>query len=124
MSKSMTAIPERIKLSKKASERLRYIKSQTGITPNIVARMAIMLAIREGGNLRNSGFADSDGLEINKTTLFGEHALVYEIFINQYIHEKSLEQPPGEIVALLIEVGAFKLAHVRNLLDLCDATEN
>ena len=54
-------LPNRIKLSKKATDKLRYLKSKTGLTPNILSRIAIMLAIKEGGNLSNAGVGDING---------------------------------------------------------------
>ena len=44
-------LPNRIKLSKNATDKLRYLKSKTGLTPNILSRIAIMLTIREGSDL-------------------------------------------------------------------------
>jgi DNA sulfur modification protein DndE len=69
-------IPNRIKLSKKATDKLRFLKTKTGLTPNILSRIAVMLAIREGGNLSNAGVGNMEGgQELNDTTLFGEHML-------------------------------------------------
>ena len=63
-------LPERIKLSQRTTDKLRYLKSQIGVAPNILARFSIMLAIKEGGNLKNTGTLDTEGLELNKSTLF------------------------------------------------------
>jgi DNA sulfur modification protein DndE len=63
-------IPNRIKLSKKATDKLRFLKTKTGLTPNILSRIAVMLAIREGGNLSNAGVGNMEGgQELNDTTL-------------------------------------------------------
>ena len=54
-------LPNRIKLSTKSTDKFRYLKSKTGLTPNILARIAMMLALKEGSNLSNAGVADNDG---------------------------------------------------------------
>lgn len=114
-------IPTRIKLSKKATDRLRYLKSQTGLTPNILSRIAIMLAIKENGDLSNAGTIDTDGgQEINDTTLFGEYIYVYDILINQYIYEKKLNMTVGETIVTLIDIGVHKMGHIKNLEHLCE----
>jgi DNA sulfur modification protein DndE len=114
-------IPNRIKLSKNATNKLRFLKSKTGLTPNILSRIAIMLAIREEGNLSNAGVGDMEGgQELNDTTLFGEYIYLYDILINQYIHDKQLGLSVGETIVAMIEVGVFKMGHIRHLEQLCD----
>jgi len=114
-------LPDRIRLSQKATDKLRYLKTQTGVTPNIMARIAIMLAINEGSNLENSGVSDFNGQELNRSTLFGEYAGIYDVIIRQYIHDHAIDVTPAQAVASLVEIGIYKLSHVKNLVDLCEA---
>lgn len=58
----------------------------TGLTLNILARVAIMLALRDGSNIININ-PDTDGQELNKSVLFGDHEHVYEVMIKQFIHK-------------------------------------
>ena len=114
-------IPNRIKLSKKATDKLRYLKTKTGLTPNILSRIAIMLAIKEGGNLSNAEVGDMEGgQELNDTTLFGEHIYLYDILINQYIEDKQLNLSVTETIVAMVEVGVFKMGHIKQLEQLCD----
>jgi DNA sulfur modification protein DndE len=114
-------IPNRIRLSKKATDRLRYLKSQTGLTPNILARVAIMLAIKEESDLSNAGVGDTDsGQELNDTTLFGEYIYVYDVLINQYIYDKKLNLSVGETIIAMVEIGIHKMGHIKQLEQLCD----
>jgi len=108
-------LPNRIKLSQKATDKLRYIKTKTGVTPNILARIAIMLAIKDDSGLDTSGIADFDGQELNKTVLFGDHAQVYDVMINQYCYAHSIDIPIQQLIASLIEIGVFKMGHVKDL---------
>jgi DNA sulfur modification protein DndE len=114
-------IPNRIKLSKKATDKLRYLKTQTGLTPNILSRIAIMLAIKEGSDLSNAGVGEMDGgQELNDTTLFGEHIAMYDVLINQYIHDKKLGLSVGETIVAMVEIGVHKMGHIRQLEQLSD----
>lgn len=72
-------IPNRIKLSKRQPINCVF-KTKTGLTPNILSRIAIMLAIREGGNLSNAGVGNMEGgQELNDTTLL-VNIFIYMIF--------------------------------------------
>jgi len=111
-------LPNRLKISKKASDKLRMLKGHTGLTPNILSRLAIMRAINEGGDLSNAGVEDYDGQEFNQSVLFGDHADVYDVLITQYIHDKNIKLEAGKAIAAMIEVGVHKMGHVRKGQDL------
>lgn len=114
-------LPNRIKLSKRATDKLRYLKTKTGLTPNILSRIAIMLTIREGSDLSNSGVGDMEGgQELNDTTLFGEHIYFYDILINQYIHDKKINLSVGETIVAMIEIGVYKMGHIKQVEELCN----
>ena len=113
-------LPNRIKLSKNATDKLRYLKTKTGLTPNILSRVAIMLAIRDGTDLSNSTVSDMEGgQELNDTTLFGEHIYLYDILINQYIHDKQLKFTVGETIVAMVEIGVYKMGHIKQIEELC-----
>lgn len=112
-------LPNRVKFSQKATDKLRYIKSKTGLTPNILSRIAIMLALKESGDLTNAGVSDNDGQELNKSVLFGEYADVYDVMIHQYIHDNEIDLSIQDSIAALVEVGVHKMGHVKQLEDLC-----
>ncbi len=112
-------LPNRVHLSTKATHKMQYIKSKTGITPNILSRIAIMLAIKEGGDLKNSGVADFEGQVIDKSVLFGDHTEVYDVLINQYIHDHKIKLDIQKTISSLIEIGIHKMGHVKDLNDIC-----
>lgn len=113
-------LPNRVHLSTKATNKLQYIKSSTGITPNILSRIAIMLAVKEGSDLLNSGVEDFDGQVLDKSVLFGEHSEVYDVLINQYIHDYKIKLDIQKTIASLVEVGIHKMGHIKNLEDICN----
>lgn len=113
-------LPNRVKLSKTATDKLRNIKVQTGVTPNISARIAIMLSLKDGSSLKNINTSDTDGQELNKSVLFGDHEVVYEALIRQYIHDHDIDEPIQRTVSLLVEAGIHKMGHIKSLTDLCN----
>lgn len=113
-------LPNRVRLSTKASQKMQYLKNQTGITPNILSRVAIMLAIREESNLSNAGVADFDGQVLDKSVLFGDHTDIYDVIINQFIHEQNIEGDTAKTIASLVEIGVHKMGHIKNLSNLCN----
>ncbi len=111
-------LPTSIKVSKRSEKRLRTLGGYTGLNRNAIARMAIMLSINEGTNLANAGVADYQGQEFNQFLLFGEHSEVYDVIINQYILEKDIQLSIKQTIVAMIEVGLFKMGHIRNLADV------
>lgn len=112
-------LPNRVRLSTKATHKMQYIKSQTGITPNILSRIAIMLAIKEGNNLKNAGIGDFEGQVLDKSVLFGDHIEIYDVLINQHFYDNDIELEPQKAIASLVEVGVHKMGQVKNLIDIC-----
>ncbi len=94
------------------------MKSATGLTPNILARVAIMLAIKDESNLANASVGDTDGQVLSKDVLFGEQAEIYEVLINQYLHDTGAEYALTEVIPSLVEAGVHKMGHIKNLTDL------
>lgn len=111
-------LPRSVTISKAATDKFRMMKGVTGVTPNILARMALMLAVEDGTSLRNASVADSDGQVLSKDVLFGEHADAYEALVMQYVAEAEIDLPMQEVIVSLIEAGVHKMGHVKSLTDL------
>ena len=112
-------LPNQVQLSTKATSKMQYIKSKTGLTPNISSRIAIMLAMKESSNLKNAELEDVNGQILNKGILFGEHMDVYDVLINQYMYDNDIELDIKKTIASLIEVGVHKMGHIKSLSDVC-----
>lgn len=110
-------IPHRIRVSEQSSGRLKYLKSRTGLTPNILSRIAFTLSIREMRRV-SRGSTNLNGQEFNAPTLFGEHQEIYDLLLIRYKELSEDDRDPGVIIANLIENGLHKMGHVRNLEDL------
>ena len=111
-------LPSRVSLSKNATGKLRFMKQTTGLTPNILSRIAMMKAIETGDSLGNAGVHDNEGQVLSRDVLFGDHAEVYDAILTQYIHEKDINIPLHDAIAALIEIGVHKMGHVKKIQDL------
>ncbi len=108
--------PNRIKISKGASDQLKLIKQRTGVTPNVLCRMAIILSLQRAG-LNKKNHAKLDGLEFNLITLFGEQTALYECLVRQTYGD--LNQKEAEmILAAHVDDGIMILKAARALSDL------
>lgn len=111
-------IPNRIRLSTNVTKKLQYIKTKTGVTPNVLARIALMKALEGEGSIDNASVADSEGQELNRDVLFGEHVQSYNLLLTQYIADRGTGKKPAEIISALIEIGTHKIGHARSVQDL------
>ena len=110
-------IPNRIRISETSTARLRYLKSKTGLTPNILARFAFALSARDARTMVKLDAA-LDGQEFNAPTLFGEHQRLYELLLVRYLRATQDERPVATIIAHHVDVGLHKMGHIRQLDDL------
>jgi len=109
-------LPNRIHISKRASDQLKLIKSKTGVTPNILCRMALAMSLEEG-HKANIAITDTTGLEFNLPTLLGDASLVYESLLKQVYGE--LQPKHAELIlSAHIDHGIDKLKRAKNVLDL------
>lgn len=61
----------RVRMSKGATHRLQMLKGKTGLTPNILLRIAVCYSLNEPKIPNPEGY-DEEGQELNRYTLTGE----------------------------------------------------
>lgn len=61
----------KLRISADATSRLRAIRQRTGVTPNLLVRVAVMLSLEEGPAAASA--PDEKGMEFNSYTLTGDH---------------------------------------------------
>ena len=110
-------IPHRVRVSEQATARLKYLKSKTGLTPNILSRFAFLLSARDLRRVTR-GASDLAGQEFLAPTLFGEHQELYDLLLVRYVDETEDNREPAAIIANHIENGLHKMGHVRGLEDV------
>ena len=111
-------LPTRIQISKKTWDRLQYLQTQTKITPNITARIAISLALRDIRTASVNTSRPEQTHTINRDVLFGDHERVYDAMISQFYHEQNIDADIQAVIRSLIDDGLHKLGHLRKFSDL------
>lgn len=80
----------RIRLSEKATTRLSLLKGRTGLTPNILARLAICYSLNDQ-QVPNPQSYDEKGQEINRFTLTGEWDLLFVALLKERCIKDGLD---------------------------------
>ena len=111
-------LPKRMKISKASADSLKVLKSRTGLTPNLICRMALLLSI-EDGERGGHRACDQDGNEFNSSTLFGDHGLLFECLLRE-LHGELDAKTCAAAIAGHIEVGLDRLRKSKNLLELIE----
>lgn len=75
----------RIRFSKEADNWLRVLKMRTGLTPNIISRLALCLSLAEPGKPTNDEYPEDSDREMNRITLLGDHDFVFVTLVRQRI---------------------------------------
>lgn len=75
----------RIRISNDATTRLRMLKTKTGVTPNLLCRIALCYSLNDQ-KLSNLVKVEEDGQEFNRYTLTGE----YDTYFVALVKERCL----------------------------------
>lgn len=109
--------PPRIQLSKKTWDRLQYMQTKTRLTPNVLARIAIVLALRDTHTATINESKPEQTHVINRDVLFGDQVNVYEALISQFCAEQKIDTDIQDIIRSLIDVGLHKMGHIKSISD-------
>jgi DNA sulfur modification protein DndE len=78
----------RLRISEKATFRLNQLKGRTGLTPNILSRIAICYSLNDP-SIPNPAEYDEKGQELNRYTLTGEWDTFFIALVKERcIHDK------------------------------------
>ncbi len=80
----------KLKISADASSRLRSLRQRTGLTPNLLCRVAIMLSLEEGA-IGHPAVIDDGGQEFNAYTLTGDYNGLMAAML-RFVEENGGEQ--------------------------------
>lgn len=79
----------KLKISLDATSKLRSLRQRTGLTPNLLCRIALMASLEEGP-LGGTRAPDEDGSEFNAYTLTGEYGAMFAALL------RWVEEGPSE----------------------------
>ena len=80
----------RINLSTRSTMLLGRLKYKTGLTPNILARFAFCLSIKEQ-SIPNPDEFNEGGSELSPNVLFGEHEQIYHTLMVNRLKKDKLD---------------------------------
>ena len=109
-------LPNRLHITKTASDNLIYLKGKTKLTPNVLARISLSLSLARGAEAPSLDFP-LNGLEFNSTTLFGEYTNLYYHALLQAT-PNATEDEIIPLIAFHIENGANYLRGVKSISGL------
>ena len=72
----------KLRLSKEASNRLRFVAGRTGLTPNLLCRIGFCLSLAEP-SLPNPGDYPEEEREFNRYTLLGEYDALFVALLKE-----------------------------------------
>lgn len=115
----------KIRLTKDASNRLRFLAGRTGLTPNLLCRMGFCLSLEEPKIPNPREFAEEER-EFNRYTLLGEYDALYIALLRQRLHQDGLEMDDleGYFRAHLNRGISLLQQRVRNVADLANLIPN
>ena len=108
----------RIRLSAKSQNLLGRLKARTGLTPNLLARFALCLSIKEKSSPVASQY-DKEGNDIEPAVLFGEYESLYLGLMKNRLNKDRLSKSElNEMTRCHINRGVIALSpRIQNIGD-------
>lgn len=109
----------KIRLTKDASNRLRFLAGRTGLTPNLLCRIGFCISLEEPKVPNPDEFAEEER-EFNRYTLLGEYDALFMALLRQRMFHDGLEpeEAEGQFRAHLNRGISLLQQRVRNVSDL------
>lgn len=79
----------KLRLTKEASNRLRFVAGKTGLTPNLLCRIGFCLSLKEVPVPNPADYPEEDR-EFNRYTLLGEHDALFVGLLIERCREDGL----------------------------------
>jgi len=113
-------LPNRLNLSKQTEDRLRRLKQNTGITPNVAARIAFFRSYEKGFHYTNSKIKLDGPLTLDKFTWFGETQTYVELLLKDRYPDLDGKEL-SKAWAAHVEDGIVGISNLRTLSDFTEA---
>lgn len=112
----------KIKVSNEVTQKLRVLKSRTGLTPNILCRLGLCLSLNEPGIPDIKEYTE-DGMEFNRYTLTGQYDSLFISLLKERCFEDGLEIEDSLIEQFLAHINRgvpLLFNRIRTLADFRD----
>lgn len=113
----MINMPNEITLSRGTTNKFTVIKQRTGVTPNLMGRVALMKALEADIEIFDLKPLGSQGQKISRDIFFGEDMDIYSLAIEYFIKEKGFDGDVKKLVQELVEYGTHLIPTVKNIND-------
>ncbi len=80
----------KLRLTKDASDRLRFLAGKTGLTPNLLCRLGLCLSLEEPSVPDPDAYPEEER-EFNRYTLLGEYDLLFVALLRQRCHQDGVD---------------------------------
>ena len=110
-------LPRTLRLNRSTEDQLKKLKSHTGITPNVMSRIAFFISVESGFKYSSNDYTNNGSLALDKLTWLGDLELVIETLLREMYpntSQKFLEQA----WAAHVTDGAASFKAIRNLAEL------
>ncbi|MFM5326345.1 DNA sulfur modification protein DndE [Aeromonas veronii] len=110
-------LPNRMQLTQQTEEQLKRLKSMTGVTPNVAARIAFFRSMESGIRYQGEQRKLDGSLVLDKITWLGETTQVTELLLELTYPELD-QKERVKAWAFHVEDGISALRNHKKLLDL------
>lgn len=109
----------KVRLTKDASNRLRFLAGKTGLTPNLLCRIGFCLSLNEPKDPDPGDFPEEER-EFNRYTLLGEYDELFVALLRQRVMQQGvLNQDLAALFRAHVNRGVTLLQQrIRNIADL------
>ena len=80
----------KLRLTKEASNRVRFLAGKTGLTPNLLCRLGFCLSLGEPSIPNPADYPEEDR-EFNRYTLLGEYDALFVALLQQRCYQDGLD---------------------------------
>lgn len=113
----MINLPNEITLSRSVTNKFAVIKQRTGVTPNLLSRVALMKALESDVPLADLKDVIETGQKIPRDIAFGEDINIYRLAVEMYANDQGFIGDLKALVNNLIEYGAHSIPQVKTISD-------
>ena len=111
-------LPNKMKISERATTSLRRLQSNTGLTANIGARVAFFLSVEKGHRFDpKTDSVEHSGRELDKHTWLGDNAEIVEMLLKE-AYPNLTKQELYKAWVSHIDDGSIQIENKKSLLSI------